>query len=332
VNPQPSGAVLEDRYVIDKLIVQGGFAMVYLAHDRQMGGAAVAIKQFNTDGIPPADLAGCKQQFMQEALILRGLHHPRIPRVYGCFEHLSMHFLVMDYIQGASLDTVAGPALPLSQALTYASQIAETLAYLHAQQPQPVIHKDLNPHNVMLTAQGCVLLDFGISKVASDGIYATRTAVRGFGTPGYASPEMRAGKGAEPGSDLYALGATLYYLLTGSTPADALERQQEVFKANSDPLVPVEAVRSDVPAPVAAILARLLVLQRTRRFASAAEVLAVLRVMVPGATSAPVPGGALVAASSMADLASSHPAQASPVEARATGLGAEGHGVSSLGG
>ncbi len=277
------GTVLQGRYEIRRRLGEGGFSVVYEARDRELG-ALVAVKHFAPAGMAPAHLPQFLEQFRCEAQVLRQLKHARIPRVYGCFELEQEMFLVMDLIDGQPLSRLARANLEIGLVLGWAIEIATTLVYLHSVKPMPVVHKDLKPDNVLLTAEGCVLIDFGIAK-APDGAgqWATRTALRGAGTPGFAAPEVYTGRATDPTSDLYALGATIYALLTACIPTDSLVRQQLVFiEDQTDPLVPLDTIRRDVPPVLAQMVSRLLSLRRVDRYSSTSEVLAELRRLATG--------------------------------------------------
>ena len=158
-------------------------------------------------------------QFKSEARILHHLRHPNLPRVYDFFEDDGRHYLVMDYIEGQTLEAMLENG-PLSEAQVgeVARTLCEVLAYMHAQRP-PVIFRDLKPANVMVETSGHLkLIDFGIAKMfeASEQ-NRTHTLIRSAGTPGFAAPEQY-GAGTDERSDIYSLGATLYCCITGVTP------------------------------------------------------------------------------------------------------------------
>ncbi|HLY32642.1 MAG TPA: serine/threonine-protein kinase, partial [Ktedonobacterales bacterium] len=162
--------------------------------------------------------------FRREARMLLGQDHRGIPRVYDVFSNANRSYLIMDYVKGDTLQAMLmqayqeGVWLSEEQVGMWMIQLAEIVAYLHAQKP-PVIFRDLKPSNIMLTPDDTiVLIDFGIAKPFAAG---PQTRV---GTEGYAAPEQRDGK-AEPRSDIYALGAVMYQLLTGALPPMVLKSQ-----------------------------------------------------------------------------------------------------------
>ena len=217
------GQVLSDRYRIDALLGQGGMGAVYRAYDVRLQ-QAVAIKE-NTMAVPGISaeaIEASRRQFEREALVLASLRHPNLPRVT---DHFVMpdgnQYLVMDFIAGDDLENIVarvGP-LPVAQAIAWISQACSALEHLHSRQPS-IIHRDIKPQNIKVTPQGEVfLVDFGIAKVGE----ASRTTMGALGvTPGFSPPEQYGAGGTDARSDIYALGATLYALLTGHTPPESM--------------------------------------------------------------------------------------------------------------
>ena len=210
------GAKLADRYQILNPLGSGGMGAVYLARDLRFERRRGALKE-NGDRAPAA-----REQFRLEAEVLATLKHPHLPAVTDHFITADgRQFLVMDYVEGEDLDDRVQRlgALPELQVLTWAEQVLDALAYLHAQSP-PVIHRDLKPANVRITPDGkAMLVDFGIAKQLVAG-QATATVARKMGSPGYAPLEQYSG-GTDQRSDVYSLGATLYFALTGQPPLEA---------------------------------------------------------------------------------------------------------------
>ena len=203
--------ILNNRYRIVKLLGQGGFGAVYRAWDLNLDHQR-AIKE-NLDTSPQA-----QRQFKREAQILDVLVHPNLPRVIDHFIVPNQgQYLVMDFVEWQDLGEMLmnGP-LPEARVLPWIIQVCDALIYLHSQNP-PVIHRDIKPGNIKITPDGrAILVDFGISKVY-DPTLSTTVGARAV-TPGYSPPEQY-GKGAtDARSDMYALGATLYHLLTGQAP------------------------------------------------------------------------------------------------------------------
>jgi tRNA A-37 threonylcarbamoyl transferase component Bud32 len=215
----PPQSLLAGRYLILKNIGQGGMAAVYQATDIR-GNATVAIKEMSQDGLSPSEQQEALDSFRSEANMLMQLRHPNLPRVYEVFSEQGRQYLVMDYIEGQTLEqrqqAAGGGALPQAEVLGWARQIGSVLGYLHAQKP-PIIFRDLKPANIMVTPSGRIkLIDFGIARVFAPG----RTQdTQVLGTPGFAPPEQYGKAQTDARADIYALGCTLYQLLTGYDPA-----------------------------------------------------------------------------------------------------------------
>jgi serine/threonine protein kinase len=228
-----SGYLLNDRYRIDEVIAQGGMGAIYRAFDVILN-IQVAVKENSYTGDEHA------RQFRREATILAGLQHPNLPRVTNHFSIPAKgQYLVMDYIDGEDLRQLLKEKSRLdeSEVVRIGAAICEALDYLHSRQP-PVIHRDIKPGNIKVTSGGGVyLVDFGLAKVVQSDEHTT-TGAQAL-TPGYAPPEQY-GQGTEPRSDIYALGATLYSVLTGKVPEESLARVME-----RDTLTPV---RRHVPS------------------------------------------------------------------------------------
>jgi len=229
------GQILQGNYRIVRLLSQGGMGAVYLAEHTRLMGQLVAIKENIFDpSIDQATQHQLRQQFYVEAKTLAALNHPNLPKVTDFFIHGGIEYLVMDYVQGDDLSQVLamhlqrmGRPLPERQVLVWADQILSALAYLHSRQPNPVIHRDIKPANIILAPDGKVyLVDFGLVKLLNGVGQSTAAAMRGMGTPGYTALEQY-GFGAghtDARTDLYALGATLYHLLTGQAPPEVPQR------------------------------------------------------------------------------------------------------------
>ncbi|HEY4002205.1 MAG TPA: serine/threonine-protein kinase, partial [Candidatus Xenobia bacterium] len=208
-------AVLEGRYRIQRVIGQGGMGGVYLATyvDRPV---PVAIKELLVVSRDADERAAIEHQFGVEAELLHALAHPRLPRMYDYFQSNGSWFLVMDYIAGTPLDRVVEETGPLTEVFArhVTVELADVMGYLHGQS-SPIIFRDLKPANIMLRNDHHVtVIDFGIAKMATPATTRTSTLIRAAGTTGFAAPEQY-GAGTDQRSDIYSLGATLYYLLTG---------------------------------------------------------------------------------------------------------------------
>lgn len=239
---------------------------VYEARDERLG-HTVALKEtlVREDSL--------RRAFEREARILAGLYHPVLPEVSDHFIEGDGQYLVMRYIPGEDLAHMIqqrGAAFPVEQVIAWADQLLDALDYLHTQTP-PVIHRDIKPQNLKLTDRGrIILLDFGLAKGGIEGTHMPLTMQSIFGyTPQYAPLEQIQGSGTGPTSDLYSLGATLYHLVTGVEPPDALARTAAFLDGSPDPLRPAHEVNPAVPAWLSALLGRALSPRPAQRYSSA---------------------------------------------------------------
>ena len=262
-----TGTTLENRYRIEELLGAGGMGAVYRAYDTRLQ-QAVAIKE-NTmavPGISPEVVTASRHQFEREALMLARLRHPNLPRVSDHFVTSDANqYLVMDFIEGWDLAGVLGRTgpLPEAKALTWISQVCSALEYLHTQQP-PITHRDIKPQNIKVTSKGVVfLVDFGIAKVGD--VSKTATGAMGV-TPGFSPPEQYAMTGTDARSDVYALGATLYALLTGQVPPESIS-----LMSGEAHLMPPQQVNSTVSPTVQQAVLKAMDPRKTDRPQSVAE-------------------------------------------------------------
>jgi len=260
--------ILQGRYRIVRQLGQGGMGAVYEAIDQRLD-TTVALKEtlFSDERL--------RKQFEREARLLARLHHPALPRVSDHFAEGDGQFLVMQFIPGDDLmekiTRKRGP-FPSDQVLAWADQLLDALDYLHTQDPQ-IVHRDIKPQNLKLTQRGqIILLDFGLAKGQAGDISRATTSASIFGyTPNYAPLEQIQGLGTDARSDLYALGATLYHLMTGVKPPDALTRAAALVNGQPDPLVPASSANPSVPPAVDTFLAKAMAQNREQRYASADE-------------------------------------------------------------
>jgi serine/threonine protein kinase len=213
--------LLRQRYQILAQIGEGGFGAVYKARDAELGHRLVAIKEMNQSGLASQELREAAEAFHREANLLAGLSHPSLPRIYDHFSEDGHWYLVMEFIEGETLERRLERAfnrhLPVKESLELAIQLCKVLEYLHTRQP-PIIFRDLKPSNVMLTSDGSVyLIDFGIARLFKP---EQRKDTMAFGSPGYAAPEQYGKAQTTPRSDVFSLGALLHQMLTGNEPSD----------------------------------------------------------------------------------------------------------------
>ena len=210
--------ILEDRYVILKTLGRGGMGAVYMALDTRLNNMPVAIKEMSTNAVGTGNLQAAIGAFKKEASMLISLRHPALPRINDFFaKGEDRWYLVMDYIEGETLKQLVdrrGP-IPEAEVLDWARQIGDILTYLHEQNP-PIIFRDLKPANIMLTPQGQIkLIDLGIARHFRQGVTADTST---YGSSGFAPIEQYGENQTDARADIYALGATLHYLLTGIDP------------------------------------------------------------------------------------------------------------------
>jgi len=269
----PNDILLQGRYRIIEQIGRGGMGAVYRAIDTRLQ-ATVALKQTMVEGEP------LRKAFEREAQILASLHHPILPHVSDHFVEERGQFLVMEYIPGDDLGTLLqhrDRPFAVDDVFRWADQLLDALDYLHTRTPQ-IIHRDIKPQNLKLTDRNeVVLLDFGLAKGSSVQTRVTSTgSIFGY-TPYYAPLEQIHGTGTDGRSDLYALAATLYHLLTTRTPIDAVTRAAAKVNDESDPLVPITELNPLVSPAVAAVLHQALQQRANQRPASAVAMRTLLR-------------------------------------------------------
>lgn len=255
----PANYLLKDRYLIVRKVGQGGMAAVYQAIDTQQPGAHWAIKEMSDAALSAKDRDFAVHSFLTEANLLRSLRHINLPVVVDVFAEGGKHYLVMEFVQGKSLqDLLRQRGAPFTEVevLPWAIQLCEVLAYLHSRTPK-IIFRDIKPSNIMLTPDGRIkLIDFGIARFFKPG---KTTDTMALGTPGYASPEAVSGQTDER-SDIYSLCITLHQLLTLHDPLNSLFNPP-----------PLRSLNPAVTIQMEQIISRGLQNQRERRWQSAKE-------------------------------------------------------------
>ena len=218
----PGSRLQGGRYIIKKILGQGGMGAALLATDIRLDSKPVVIKELISDNTDPAKLQEDVRNFKREVATLAHLDHPLITNVTDHFQEGSRYFMVQEYIEGENLeermDRVNQP-MKEREALGYASEVLDILDYLSQETP-PIVHRDIKPANIIVGTKDkrAHLVDFGIAR-ADVVRNVQRKQTSALGTPGYAPPEQYQGN-ADPRSDLYALAATLHHLLTNRDPRD----------------------------------------------------------------------------------------------------------------
>ncbi|MDQ5845727.1 MAG: serine/threonine protein kinase [Acidobacteriota bacterium] len=269
----PPGTVLQGRYEIVRQLGRGGMGAVYEAADQRLG-ITIALKE--TLSSEPS----MRKQFEHEARLLASMQHPALPRVSDHFLEGNRAFLVMQFIGGVDLARIIaqqpGP-FPRDQVIAWADQLLDALIYLHSHDRQ-VIHRDIKPHNLKLTATGQIaLLDFGLAKAQTPDISVTSSRAFFGYTRHYAPLEQIQDQRTDPRSDIYALGATLYHLLTGIKPPDAMVRATAVLNSEPDPLKFANQIHPAVGPEISSILNKAMAQRSEHRYASADEFREALR-------------------------------------------------------
>jgi serine/threonine-protein kinase len=257
--PLSTGHILNSRYRIVNLLGQGGFGAVYKAWDLNLS-RPCALKE-NLDTTPEA-----QKQFNREAVILANLIHPNLARVTDYFTIPGQgQYLVMDYVEGDDLQNIldnSGPQ-PESLVMEWVEQICDALEYLHTQQP-PIIHRDIKPANIKITPKGkAILVDFGVAKVWDPSLRTTQGA-RAI-TPCFSPFEQYGQAPTDARTDIYALGATAYCLLTGQPPTEAIIRV-----ANPKIKTPSE-INKNISSATSQTILKALELLPDQRFQTATE-------------------------------------------------------------
>ncbi len=255
------------RYKIDKLAAAGGMGAVYRAIDTRFN-RPCAVKEMLDEFQNDSDRKQAVEWFEREATLLLDLNHPCIPRVRDFFIETGKHYLVMDYIEGRTLNDVlenngdvvginGARGVKEAQARSWGQQLCSVLGYLHRQTP-PIIFRDLKPSNIMVTDKDEIkLIDFGIARTFQTKIQSTVIM-----TIGYAPPEQLHGM-AEPRSDLFALGATLFRILTRH---DAANNKPSIFS-----FPPLRSLRPDISFAFEQVVMKALAPVLEQRWSSAAE-------------------------------------------------------------
>lgn len=282
-----ANTIVGGRYRVVKSLGGGGMKLVYLAEDLRLAARRCALAEMVDSFTSPDAQKQAIAAFQREADMLAQLSNEHIPRVFDRFSEANHHFLVMEYIDGVTLEDELGKnggKLPPARVIDIALQILDTLEYLHHLDP-PIIYRDLKPSNVMVTVdEQAKLIDFGIARFFQPLANATM-----IGTQGYAPPEQYRGR-VEIRSDLYALGATMHHAISGRDPAleppfsfpplrklcpdvdprlatvidkalaydvvnrprDATEFKQRLFEIKTGPLAaaPSAAARQQIPLPL----------------------------------------------------------------------------------
>jgi len=271
-------SVLAGRYVILEKIAQGGMAAIYRAQDKRLRGRVVAIKEMSESVIPEEEREAVLKAFQREAQLLARFSHPNIVRVMDRFQEQDRHYMVMEFIQGKTLEQLLeqqDEPFPEEQVLIWAEQLCDALAYLHSRNPK-VIYRDLKPANVMVVdgTDTVKLIDFGIARFFKPG--QSKDTIQ-FGTSGYAPPEQYGKAQTDERADIYSLGALLHHLLSLRDPTPTLFDFPPLCQLNPK-----------VSPRVEKAIARAVEKERNKRFSSIKEMWNALRGEQPSPSRGPV--------------------------------------------
>jgi serine/threonine protein kinase len=274
VSSLPKTMILRQRYLIDRVLGQGGFARTYLAMDQERFQESCVIKEFFVSYQDESLIHKAKDLFHRESSILHQIQHPQIPRFWAAFEEDGRLFLVQDYVKGETYRSLLNQrkkeerAFTETEVLHFLAHILPVLSYLH---DRNIVHRDISPDNIMLPPSSesstgeqslPILIDFGAVKEATSGLSLVSSMTR-VGKIGYAPPEQLQTGNVQPHSDLYSLAATCLVLLTGREPSSLLNSQTLQWQWEA------HAVISE---SLASILRRMLSLHPGDRYVSARRI------------------------------------------------------------
>ncbi len=295
-----AGTVLVNRYRVASLLGQGGFGAVYRGWDITLSRPCAIKENFDIS-------TEAQRQFFREATVLANLTHPNLPRVNDHFVIEGQgQYLVMDYIGGDDLEKIIADRRCVDpvQAVDWIDQILDALIYLHTR-PQPVIHRDIKPANIKITPEGrAMLVDFGLVKLYDPHLRTTAGA-RAI-TAGFSPPEQYGQAVTDARTDIYALGATMYMLLTGSAPVES------VLRMTQDDLPAAHLLNPAVPESLSQVISKAMELRPAQRFQTAREFQQALKAALPVTAPIPVSKPVITAGLSMSQVAATTHVAAPP--------------------
>ncbi len=266
-----SGGEVIGRYTVEREIGRGGMAIVYLAHDPQLG-RPVAIKLIRKGAFPPDHMTLLLERFRREARALGRLNHPNIVKVLDYGEFRGAPYLVMEYLKGSTLKEIKKP-IKVDTAVRLLRPIADALDYVHR---QGILHRDIKPSNLMFDGRDRVLLtDFGIAKwLDDDGEQRTLTETgMGIGTPEYMAPEQGLGRKVDGRADFYALAVVFFELVTGTKPYRGETPFATMMKHANDPIPDPRALVPELNESVTRFLLTAMAKDPMDRYASVQDFL-----------------------------------------------------------
>jgi len=287
------GELMLGSYVLLELLGEGGMGQVFKAKNWKLG-CIVALKLIRKERLANEDAV---RRFHREIRAAAQLSHPNIVMAYDADEVNGTHFFAMECVEGSDLAKLIkqhGP-MPVAQACDWIRQAALGLQHAHE---RGMVHRDIKPHNLLLTKQGVVkILDMGLARLTvagEDGDISTTMTQEGavMGTPDYIAPEQaEESHTVDIRADLYSLGCTLYQLLAGKVPFPGGTLIQKLKKHQSNQPTPIEMCRSDVPPAVCAVVYKLMAKRPEERYQTPAELVRALETL-PAADGQTLPGDA----------------------------------------
>lgn len=252
------------KYEILELVGEGAMGTVYRAKDSVLG-RTVAIKVMNESIARQADH---RQRFLREAQAAGSLQHPNVVTIYDMGELDGHLFIAMEFVHGTDLEKlmVAAEPLKLQSKLDIVVDVLMGLSYAHK---RGIVHRDIKPANIRVDDEGrAKIMDFGVAHLASSDMTRTGLVV---GTPSYMAPEQVMGGKTVPGTDIFAVGAVLYHLLTGAKPFEGPTLQSLFYRIVTDMPRPLEEIRPGLPPALNTILQKAMAKEASHRYASALE-------------------------------------------------------------
>ena len=268
--------IIGGKYEVLGELGRGGMGVVYRVRHQELG-AIFALKVLHPRWLDEADSVG---RFYREARVIAQLRHPHIVKVFDIGQDGDRHYFVMEYIQGRALNEILAQEglLPLARVVAISRQIAQALAYAHAQQPS-VVHRDIKPHNILIEDDTgrVVVMDFGIAKLLGEQP-SQETGMGVFmGTLAYGAPEqMRSDLTVDGRADIFSLGLVMYEMATGRKLFAGLSQQEIIGKQLYETHEYTLAFSQPVPMAFRQLVTKAVTKDRNRRFATAAELLAAL--------------------------------------------------------
>lgn len=271
-----TGQTLQDRYHLTEVFRKGGFGAVYLAEDTRLKRTCVVKQMLAPRGASAEDLARYRNNFEREANLLVKLNHPGHPNIPEIYDHFSVednNYLVMKYIEGESLkerqERQKNKRLPWRDTARYLMDVCGALHYMHHHSNEPVIHRDIKPANILIGKDERVwLVDFGLAKAKPVKSVGEIDDTLAIGSLGYTPLEQWFGN-PEPVSDMYALGASLYHLVTGVHPVDAAGTTFDIKKIDEmhGQFAPLHDYVPDLPPELETVIRSVVAPDPARRLA-----------------------------------------------------------------